>query len=236
MTLSDPLTAAVLIAALGLLAVLLRWRRQSVARRPDEDREALDTVQDWPPAAVRVLSVAERRAYDLLRTALPGFLVLAQVPLARFLRVPSRHSHSEWMQRVGYLSADLLVCSAGSRVLAVVDIRPVQQTERSRKRHERMARVLRAAGIAVHVWSESRLPSVAEVRAQLGAELMRASESHGAQQQRGAASKPVPIIPVAEIEEMLAEGDAAASDATMEPVPSAFFDDMESRPRQAAAT
>jgi hypothetical protein len=60
-----------------------------------------------------VLTIGERRAYELLRTALPGFLVLAQVPLGRFLRVPTRHSHAEWMQRVGSLSADLLVCNAG---------------------------------------------------------------------------------------------------------------------------
>jgi hypothetical protein len=160
--------------------------------------------------------------------------VLAQVPLARFLRVPTHHSHGEWMQRVGYLSADLLVCDAGSRVLAVIDIRPAQQTERSRRRHERMARVLRAAGIAVHVWSETRLPSAAEIRAQLGAELQRRA---GARQAGagGAIAKQAPIIPVAEIEEMLAAGDAAAADASLEPVPSAFFDDMEAQPRHVAA-
>ena len=62
-----------------------------------------------------------------LRSAAPGLMVLAQVPLSRFLRVPTRHSHAEWLQRVGCLSADLLVCDTGSRVLAVVDIRPVDE-------------------------------------------------------------------------------------------------------------
>jgi hypothetical protein len=116
----------------------------------------------------------------------------------------------------------------------VIDIRPAQQTERSRRRHERMARVLRAAGIAVHVWSETRLPSAAEIRAQLGAELQRRA---GARQAGagGAIAKQAPIIPVAEIEEMLAAGDAAAADASLEPVPSAFFDDMEAQPRHVAA-
>jgi hypothetical protein len=41
----------------------------------------------------------------------------------------------------------------------------------------------------------------------------------------------MPLIPVAEIEEVLAEGDRAALEAefdgSMEPVPSAFFEDME---------
>jgi hypothetical protein len=93
-----------------------------------------------------------------------GNLVLGQVPLSRFIRVPARHSYSDWLQRVGALSADLLLCDAGSRVLAVVDIRPATESERSRKRHERMAKVMRAANIHVHVWREGALPTASEVR------------------------------------------------------------------------
>ena len=59
--------------------------------------------------------MAERRAYDLLRKALPGYLVLAQVPLARFMRVPTRHSYAEWMQRVGSLSAPTCWCATPAR-------------------------------------------------------------------------------------------------------------------------
>jgi hypothetical protein len=40
----------------------------------------------------------------------------------------------------------------------------------------------------------------------------------------------MPLIPVADIEELLAEGDNAY-DASMEPVPSAFFDDMDLTPQ-----
>ena len=123
MALFDPIAALALCSAMLLLGLLLRQRRPSAAREPSSRREALDTVQDWPPQATRVLTVAERRAHELLRTALPGMLVLAQVPLSRFLHVPTRHSYVEWMQRVGGLSADLLVCNADSRVLAVIDIR-----------------------------------------------------------------------------------------------------------------
>ena len=134
MGLTDPISASALCAALLLLTLLMRRRRQSGTRRTPAARESLDTVQAWHPEAVRVLTIAERRAYDLLRNSLPGFLVLAQVPLSRFLRVPTRHSHAEWMHRAGSLSADLLVCDAGSRVLAVIDIRPADQTDRSRQR------------------------------------------------------------------------------------------------------
>ena len=234
MGLFDPVAVTALCAA-GLLLSLLMWRRrQSDPSRGSAKNEPLDTVQAWPPEAARVLTIAERRAYDLLRTALPGFLVLAQVPLGRFLRVPSRHSHAEWMKRVGSLSADLLVCNAGSKVLAVIDICPNEQTERSRRRHERMARVLKAAGISVLVWSEGQLPSASEVRTLLGAELER-SGAAGAPvpQAKSTSSRPMPLIPVAEMEELLAQGDLAALDMAMEPVPSAFFDDLDMLPQGA---
>ena len=231
MGLFDPIAAFSFCAALLILGLLLRHRWQAGARQATSRRDALDTVQDWPPEAARVLTIAERRAYDLLRNALPGFLVLAQVPLSRFLRVPTRHSHAEWMQRVGGLSADLLVCNAGSRVLAVIDVRPAEQTERSRRRHERMARVLKSAGIEVQVWSEDRLPSASEVRSLLGSVLERSAGSPP----KATASRPMPLIPVAEMEELLLHGDAAAQDTSFEPVPSAFFDELDPVPQAVRA-
>jgi hypothetical protein len=231
MDLLHPITTPALAAAVLLLLTLLavRLRQRGVASRPAQ-REALDTVTGWPPESARVMTINERQSYELLKRALPGFMVLAQVPLARFVRVPTRNPYAEWLQRVGSLSADLLVCDAGSRVLAVIDIRAVQETERSRKRHERLERVLKAAGIRVHVWREGDLPSLAEVRTVLGADLtQRAATETG---QKATNSRPMPLIPVAEIEEILADGDHAVRDA-MEPVPSAFFEDYEPAPASA---
>lgn len=232
MALFDPIAALALCSAMLLLGLLLRQRRPSAAREPSSRREALDTVQDWPPQATRVLTVAERRAHELLRTALPGMLVLAQVPLSRFLHVPTRHSYVEWMQRVGGLSADLLVCNADSRVLAVIDIRGPAQTERSSRRHERMARVLKAAGIEVLVWGEEQLPTASQLRAVLGGALARSAGSGAVDAPaKPRASQPMPLIPVAEIEELLQHGDAAAQDARYEPVPSGFYDELDAAAR-----
>jgi hypothetical protein len=234
---TDPLSTAALAASvillLSLVAVRLRQRGGRSRRSPRQD--ALDTVASWPPEAARVLTATENQAFDLLKRAMPGFLVLAQVPLSRFLRVPARQSHAEWMHRVGSLSADLLVCNGGSRVLAVIDIRPADQTERSRRRHERMARVLKAAGIEVQVWSEDRLPSASEVRSLFGSVLERSAGV--ASQTKATPSRPMPLIPVAEMEELLMHGDAAAQDTSYEPVPSAFFDEFEpaAQPARAAA-
>lgn len=225
----DPTVSFALPATLLLLLTLLVFRvrqRMSDRRARRDKREALDTVAGWPPEAARVLTITERQAYDLLKRSMPGYLVLGQVPLARFIRVPARHSYNEWLQRVGSLSADLLLCDSGSRVLAVVDIRPTTESERSRRRHERMARVMRAANIHVHVWREGALPTAAEVRTAMAHVLGPAAAG-----MKASHSRPMPLIPIAEMSEVLADGDRAAMegsfDPSMEPVPSGFYDEME---------
>lgn len=221
--LSPIATFALPTTVLLLLTLLVVRVRQRVSGQR-ERREALDTVAAWPPEAARVLTITERQAYDLLKRAMPGYLVLGQVPLARFIRVPTRHSYSDWLQRVGSLSADLLLCDSGSRVLTVVDVRPSTESERSRRRHERMARVLRSANIPVHVWREGALPSAAEVRTAMTHVIGPAVAGY-----KPTASRPMPLIPIAEMSELLADGDRAALDAafdpSMEPVASGFYDE-----------
>ena len=127
-----------------------------------------DTVAAWPPQAARVLTDAEAEALDLARRAAPRALILAQVPLWRFVRVSSRQSYARWLQRVGYINADLLICDAQGTVLAVVDVHREPMSERSQRRHDRLRRVLRATGTPVLVWQQGRLPSLVKVRAQFG--------------------------------------------------------------------
>ena len=226
---SAPTMALAGVLALLIMLLVARMRGRQQGKRGV--RETLDTVQAWPPEAARVMTVQERQSYELLRSALPGYMVLAQVPLSRFLRVPTRHSYAEWLQRVGSHSADLLVCDTGSRVLAVIDVRAEDESARSRNRHERLGRVLRAAGIRVHVWREGHLPTPAEVRTALAHDLVRGS---GPMQPVSTSSRPMPLIPIPETQELdalLAEGDAALRDAGPEPVPSGFLDDFDdSRP------
>lgn len=226
MNLLDPSQSPALALAILLLLTLLALRmRQSRGprRNAGQARDAIDTVAGWPPESARVMSIHERQAYELLRRALPGMLVLAQVPLARFLRVPTRHSYNDWLQRAGSLNADLLLCDSGSRVLAVIDIRASHETERSRRRHERLGRVLKAAGVRVFTWREGELPSLPEIRSGLATELMPPENAP-----RATSSRPAPLIPVGDIEEVLADGDAASYDTGMEPVPSGFYEEAES--------
>lgn len=164
-------------AGKGLRLGLSRGRAE---RTPDQ----LDTLIDWAPVATRVLTAHEREAWHVLRRALPDHMVLGQVPVARFIKVPTRNPYSEWLRRVGSLCADLVVCDAQSQVIAVVEVRQPasKENERARRRHARMDRVLDGARIPVHIWLEGALPGPVVAReAILGA----ATASTGPQSQVG---------------------------------------------------
>ncbi|MFM2119853.1 MAG: hypothetical protein RL722_1321 [Pseudomonadota bacterium] len=163
-----------LALAAVVATLLLLWisKRRSGAETTQVQRgngrtlDAVDTVIGWPPEATRVMTMRHRRAFDLLRRAVPECMVLAQIPLARFLRVPTRLSYVEWLRRVGYACVDLVVCDPASNVIAVIEVREPEKIEndKTRKRRLRVERVLRAAGIPLHVWSEAWLPDPLAVR------------------------------------------------------------------------
>ena len=91
MALSEPLAVSALFAALLLLSYLIWRRRQHGPRAQGKRREALDTVADWQPEAARVLTICERRAYDLLRSfaaRLPGAGAGAAVALRARAHAP----------------------------------------------------------------------------------------------------------------------------------------------------
>ncbi len=213
--------------AIGLLALV--WARQrsrpqtqnSRGRKP-QAMDALDTVDAWEPHGTRILSNQEREAYAVLARAMPDYMVLAQVPLSRFLRVPTRYSYAEWLKRVGSLSADLVVCDRSSEVLAVVEVRAERESERAKRRHERMHRVLKAAHIRLLVWNEGRFPSPGAARAAVLAEASILGEKYVTPETSPAATAPTPLsaIPVGEAV------DSGPGDLH-EPPPSTWFDDFD---------
>ena len=158
---------------LGLLAVVLLlawwWTRQrggaAASERGNADR--IDTVTGWPPQPTRVLSTPERLAFNVLTRALPGHMVLAQVPLSRFLNVPRRNSYADWLRRIGHQCADFVVCDMAAQVIAVVELQGTQATDRQRKRLTRIQRTLKAAKVPLYLWNEAALPGVDAAREQL---------------------------------------------------------------------
>ena len=223
-SLSDLALLATVLLAVTLLSLMwLRRRGRGVTRHLPDD--SLDTVQAWTPQAVRVMTLPERKAFEVLRRAVPrNHMVLAQVPLARFISVPTQYSYADWLHKVGRLCPDLVICDASSRIIGIVEIATPESGERSRKRHERMHRVVQAAGIPVHVWTEGALPSVTEARALLRPQASDASSDEWGQLDQAGHL----LIPVADIKELLAQGDDAfANDPMQDPVASGFFDDLD---------
>ncbi len=290
-----PMAVAAVAGAACLVLALLAWRlrrRRRAAKTGDSGAtaarpEGQALLTRYHPNAVRVLTAAERTAFDLVRDALPGHLVMAQVPLVRYLRVQDKRTEDDWLRGLSMLSADILVCDTTSRPLLAVDILPPKSGARSRERHERMRQLLEGVGIRVVVWQEGRLPDADQVRAQLY-ELMQlagkpAPAAAAASRAAGSARRPVapapapaqriepelgavdtpaahapvspaeparrtaapagarvggaaPLIPVAEISELLAEGDEiAARHRTLDPVSLTFFDEFEARPQSPSA-
>lgn len=148
----------------------------------------VDTLAGWPPQATRVLSVPERNAYDLLYRALPGYMVFGQLPISRFIKVPTRYSYAQWLRRVGNHCVDLVVADPLSRVVAVIEIRSHHPADKSLRRHERVSRVLETVGIPMYEWTEGELPNLAQVRA-----LFKVAEPEPAKQAAPVHAHPVPL-------------------------------------------
>ena len=165
-------TYVIVSIAVAAVAVLLLWWVSSRRVQPVDAATAgdrLDTLIGWPPEATRVLRTSERLAFSTLKLALPGYMVLAQVPIARFINVPKRNSYAEWMRRLGSQCVDFVICDVTSQVVAVIDVRPpdAQLSERLRRRLDRVARTLTTVGIPIHVWHDDSLPSIDAARASI---------------------------------------------------------------------
>jgi hypothetical protein len=214
------LLAFAFVTAVATVASLVFYRQLRL-RPVQQPAEALDTVAAWPPQAVRVLTLGERQAFDNLKRALPGHVVLAQVPLSRFISVPTRNPYQMWLQRAGRLSVDLLVCDFSSRPIAAVEIRSGDDGPRSSKRHRRLTTVLRAAGLVVHEWDEDDLPTVPQVRELFIPKNLGLHEVESIVDSAGRKK-----LPVADIEELMQDGDAARyGPDNADPVPSGFYFD-----------
>jgi Protein of unknown function (DUF2726) len=146
--------------ALAMVGLWYRDRRDPADAEAGED-DRIDTLAAWPAQATRILTTHERLAYSTLLRAFPDYMVLAQVPLSRFLKVPTRHSYAEWLRRVGNQCADLVVCDMASQVVAVIMVQGAGAlpSERATARRERVARTLKSVGIRMLVWVEGALPS-----------------------------------------------------------------------------
>jgi hypothetical protein len=175
------------------------------------------------------LGSAGRKAHAALVAAMPECMIFAQVPLARFVRVPRRQSYSEWITRVGHMAVDFLICDKSSYALGVVVIQSVNDTPRAQKRRDRINRVLHRAGIKVFVWREEALPSASAARTMIvqntsmGAGEAGAPSSSFEESITGAPQRKPPLPDVASGDPW-GDVDGPRGD----PPPSTWFDDLDS--------
>ncbi len=227
----------VLIAAALLIGwFLLRRRNAAVGSIPSAPSERIDTITGWPPQATRVLTTRERVAFGTLVRALPEYMVLAQVPLARFLSVPKRHSYADWLRRIGYQCVDFAVCDMAAQVVAVVELQAEggQSNDRARKRLARISRSLKAANIPMLIWRADALPSASAARDAIlpkpaATPLTTTMPEHAAA--GAAAASTAAALP--EFNPFDDHGRDSTQDEMielLEPPPSTWFDDLDSGP------
>jgi hypothetical protein len=230
MTLETMLLIAGLL--LGVVVLLLVRARQApvtdvVASSRRGNNEDIDTVLAWPPEVTRLLTGGERSAREVLLKALPECVMFAQVPLARFIKVPRRHSYAEWLTRVGHLCADLVICDRSTLVIGVVLLTSTRSSERADRRRSRMTRVLKAAGVKVFLWREESLPSPELARDQITQRIGDIEEVGARKPEISEPRSPVRpapgSIPVPEVLNIPFD-----DEPRQEPPPSTWFDDLDS--------
>jgi hypothetical protein len=215
----------------AVVALLVQRNRKSAVADPELGKrgrgEDIDTVLAWPPEVTRLLTGGERSAREVLNRALPECVIFAQVPLARFIKVPRRHSYAEWLTRVGHLCGDLVICDRSTLVIGVVLLTSARSSERAERRRTRMTRVLKAAGVKVFLWREEALPSPEFARDQITQRIGDIEEA-GARRpeivEPKVPSRPTPgSIPVPEVLNVPFD-----DEPRREPPPSTWFDDLDS--------
>jgi Protein of unknown function (DUF2726) len=219
----------VLAVALLLGWLWLRRRSSDASTEAAAPSERIDTLIGWPPQATRVLTSRERVAFSTLVRALPEYMVLAQVPMARFLSVPKRHSYADWLRRVGYQCVDFAVCDMAAQVIAVVELQDekAQPSERARKRTARMSRSLQAANIPLLVWRNDALPSTAAARAAILPKPPAISAATASTNPKAATVVPIAAGPNP-FDEMDRDSTQDEMIELLEPPPSTWFDDLDS--------
>jgi len=228
--------------SLGLLAIVLLlawwWLRQrgsAGSSGSGKSVDRLDTVTGWPPQPTRVLSTQERLAFGTLARALPEYMILAQVPLARFLNVPRRNSYADWLRRIGNQCADFVVCDMAAQVVAVVELQAPQAGERARKRLTRIQRTLKAAKLPLLIWTENAIPGADAAREQV-LPPPPAPETTAPGVAPAAASAPAAIVPAAGVagpnpfDEIDRDSTQDEMIELLEPPASTWYDDLDSAP------
>ena len=150
------------VAALVCMGMLARmtWQRRHGYGAPSH---YVDTLVGASSTS-RPLRAGERQAYKLLLQAMPpGYFLLPQMALARFIKVSRRTSYRAWYEHIGHRCVDFLVCNAVGEVVTVIEL------DEHKPGNSGYGRVVqrKAKVLAVLHWYSEDLPELEEVSRQL---------------------------------------------------------------------
>ncbi|MFC7421353.1 DUF2726 domain-containing protein [Iodobacter arcticus] len=146
-----------LIAAVLMFISILKAKTQGAAE---------DGV--WPFYAKNPLTTAEQQLYFRLLQAMPGYIVLAQVPLSCLLGLKKGNNDRSWFNRINRMSADFVVCNKDSSIVAVIELEDATHQRPDHLLNDaKKDKALSSAGIRVIRWQAKAMPDEAEIRAAL---------------------------------------------------------------------
>jgi hypothetical protein len=120
----------------------------------------------WPFYAKKPLSSSEQVLFFRLCKALPEYIVLAQVGLSRILGVKRGNNFGKWFNRINRMSADFVLCSKDSTIIAVIELDDASHKKAARQITDaKKDRALSSAGIRVVRWQAKAIPDEATIKA-----------------------------------------------------------------------
>ena len=109
------IAAAAVLSLLTVVIVVRTWIKRQPKPLPPLPIE-------WALSGRPVFTTDERRAFRLLREALPHHVVLAKLPLVRFSQPTEATDVRYWYELLGSINVTFAVCSQNGRVLAAIDL------------------------------------------------------------------------------------------------------------------
>jgi hypothetical protein len=145
-----------LVAALVLAALGYSWWRTRPKALPAE----------WPLLPRPLFGGVEEQVYHWLRQSFPEYLVLAKVPLTRFMRLKKGEDPAVWFPLINPLHVTFVVCSHKGYVLAAIDL-PAEGGSQSNSASLLKQRALKVCGVRYLTMTGRSLPNAHTIRSLL---------------------------------------------------------------------
>ncbi len=158
----------------------------TVSLAPRNDNGYFDKFKPKPYFSKKPLTKTETIFYQRLVEALPGYVVLAQVQLARFIDFDKSRMHVnekyKWLQPIAYQSVDFLICNKDFSIVTAIELDDKSHASQSViNRDEKKSANLAAAKIPLIRWHAERMPLHEEIKQEISKFLSASGTENNAQ-------------------------------------------------------